>query len=573
MRKLLLLLFTICDLLLFSSPLENVPVKLTQPDGSEFFCYTSGDEFYHWLHDIQGNMIIQDSVSHYYCYRVIGTDSLIAANKVVKSHYNFVKHSNKIIQERQKNIQLYNQVENIPYKFLPNRNRAITTINNLVVFIIFSDQDDYTETIRDNISTMYIDSATNANSLKQYFWTSSYNQLKVNSYFYPIGTSTYSYQDVHPRAYYCPYSEDNPIGYTDAQRKNREDSLLVRAITSIQNQIPSNLNVDSDNDGRVDNICFIVKGGTTAWNTLLWPHKWSLIQKTYINGKRVYTYNFQLSNFTTQYGVGVLCHEFGHTLGLPDLYHGYPDSLGHTWNPIGSWDIMASNGYYPQQTSGYMKYKYLHWIDSLPVISSDGRYSLYPMSSTKQCYKVAIDGSNEYLYLEYRKKTQVYDTYVPNSGLLIYRINPSKHGNFYAVECGGKNDEIYVYRRDGNFITDGSLSLAPFCTELNSTSFGRYTNPQQFLSTAEFGNVYISDISGCDSVISFNINICPIEDITYTQQDIIPTYTKAKSITTNGSVIINADTQFKATMNILLNDGFEVTYGTTFEANVSPCGN
>jgi len=157
--------------------------------------------------------------------------------------------------------------------------------------------------------------------------------------------------------------------------------------------------------------------------------------------------------------------------------------------------------------------------------------------------------------------------------LLIYRINPSKHGNFYAVECGGKNDEIYVYRRDGNFITDGSLSLAPFCTELNSTSFGRYTNPQQFLSTAEFGNVYISDISGCDSVISFNINICPIEDITYTQQDIIPTYTKAKSITTNGSVIINADTQFKATMNILLNDGFEVTYGTTFEANVSPCGN
>ena len=57
-----------------------------------------------------------------------------------------------------------------------------------------------------------------------------------------------------------------------------------------------------DNDGYVDNICFIVKGTYTGWNDLLWPHKWSLYDRNvYINGKRVYTFNLQLEGSGSHY--------------------------------------------------------------------------------------------------------------------------------------------------------------------------------------------------------------------------------------------------------------------------------
>lgn len=555
------------------APLENIPIQITQPDGTVLFCYTSGDEFYHWLHDENGNIIVQDSISGFYCYMIEGTDSLVIASNNSLPVMRYSKYSYDINKLRHENIEFYDQIKNKPYLFAPSHTRSFTNINNIVIFITFSDQDDYVAFDINIISTMHNDSSENANSLKNYYWASSYNQLKVNSYIYPTGMTNYSYKDIYPRQYYCPFSSDNPLGYnTLYSRKLREDSLLIRAITYIQGQIPSDLNLDTDNDGKVDNICFIIKGGTTEWNTLLWPHQWSLWQNKYINGKKVYDYNIQLSDFIFSHGVGVLCHEFGHTLGLPDLYHGYADSTGYTWKPVGRWDIMSSNGYYPQQTSGYMKCTYLHWINEIPEITKSGRYKISPISYSPQCYKISIEGSNEFLYLEYRKRNLAYDSYIPESGLIIYRINPSKSGNFNATTGGGKDDKVYVYRPNGNFLSDGNLDNAPFSIALNKTKFNATTNPQEFLSDGGVGNVYISNVQESDSTISFNVKICSSEDIIYVHDSNIPTYTNGNSIMSSGNVVIENDsTFFEASDNIVLNGGFKVLEGSLFRADVIPC--
>ena len=47
------------------------------------------------------------------------------------------------------------------------------------------------------------------------------------------------------------------------------------------------------------------------------------------------------------------CHEFGHQLGLPDLYDTTPDQNGNSQG-LGAWDIMATgvwnaNGYVPAE--------------------------------------------------------------------------------------------------------------------------------------------------------------------------------------------------------------------------------
>ena len=44
--------------ILFGAYLTNISVVLVQPDNSELHCFTSGDEYYSWLHDGNGFPII-----------------------------------------------------------------------------------------------------------------------------------------------------------------------------------------------------------------------------------------------------------------------------------------------------------------------------------------------------------------------------------------------------------------------------------------------------------------------------------------------------------------------------------
>jgi hypothetical protein len=48
--------------------LRNVPLLLVQPDGTEFTCFASGDEFYNWLHDKNGYTIVRNPTTGYYVY-------------------------------------------------------------------------------------------------------------------------------------------------------------------------------------------------------------------------------------------------------------------------------------------------------------------------------------------------------------------------------------------------------------------------------------------------------------------------------------------------------------------------
>jgi len=124
-------------------------------------------------------------------------------------------------------------------------------------------------------------------------------------------------------------------------------------------------------------MVFIVRGATTAWATLLWPHRWVLYNETvYINGKRVWDYNLQVEDHLNNSGPGVLCHEMFHSLSAPDLYH-YNSA---PYVSVGPWDLMDNNHNPPQFMGAYMKYRYGGWIESIPEITECGTYTLSPLS-------------------------------------------------------------------------------------------------------------------------------------------------------------------------------------------------
>ena len=270
----------------------------------------------------------------------------------------------------------------------------------------------------------------------------------------------------------------------------------------MSSQIPSNLNVDGDGDGWVDNVCFVIKGGTDAWANLLWPHRFCLYsQYAYINGKRVYDYNFQLSDHLTTSGVGVLAHEMYHSLGAPDLYHYNSDGI----SPVGSWDLMCNNTNPPQHMGAYMKYKYGNWISAIPTLSASGTYTLNPLtSSSGQAFRInSPNSSNQYFIVEFRKKTGTFENSVPGSGMLVYRINPGVNGN-----AGGPPDEVYVYRYNGTPTANGTVTAATFSTETGRTAFNNTTNPYCFLADGTLGGLSISSIgSSAGNTISFNVSL------------------------------------------------------------------
>ena len=64
---------------LFSAYLTNISVVLIQPDNSELHCFTSGDEYYSWLHDDNGLPIIQSLLDGFYYYVERLGDKLVAS--------------------------------------------------------------------------------------------------------------------------------------------------------------------------------------------------------------------------------------------------------------------------------------------------------------------------------------------------------------------------------------------------------------------------------------------------------------------------------------------------------------
>ena len=518
--KRFILLITACFCLInaHAAYLKNVPKTLTQPDGIVLHCYASGDEFFNYLHDANGYTIMQHPQTGFYVYADKRDGQLVAtefiAGRVDPASKNLKPYNLISPQEWMARRKAWNEYDRpvVNRDGLPNHG----TLNNISIFIRFSDDEEFTNTYS-SIDNMFNDVSENAISMRSYFRAASYGAMEIPTYFYPghNGETIISYQDTYPRSYYQPYNAStNPNGYQDSDRANREFGLLQRAVNYVNANypVPSSLNIDYDNDGYVDNVCFIVRGDVGEWSSLLWPHQWSLYGKTVrINGKRVWTFNFQLADATGYFNTSVMCHEMNHSLSAPDLYHySYtgPDA-------VGIWDLMHNNTMPPQHCGAYMKMKYGHWIDDIPEITQAGTYTLNPISSatpTNVAYKIQSDDPNQYYVLEYRDNTSLFETGLPGSGLLVYRIDTRFDGNASYDPDNGVYDEVYIFRPGGSSTENGNLNNAYFSANVGRTEFSASTSAYPFFTGGNIdNNFWIYNVTNAGNIISFTYgasNVC-----------------------------------------------------------------
>ncbi|MBO4488253.1 MAG: M6 family metalloprotease domain-containing protein [Bacteroidales bacterium] len=552
MRKLIRLVI-VCCLLVSWVPLRAayfsfVPRTLTQPNGEQLHCFASGDEFYNWLHDAEGYTIIQNTETGYFVYAAKENDKLIATpwipgkdNPAAKSG---LRPWLKISQEEY--LQRRHAMLD-PAKRPVTRNKGTNKghLNNIVIFIRFADDTNFTNSFN-SVYEMFNDTIEPYNSMYTYFKQASYNQLFIKSFFYPKpnGDLILSYQDSLTRDYYVPWSPTDTNGYmTDSARRSMEFGLLARSVEYVKDMIPADLNIDYDDDGYVDNVCFVIRGDVGDWNVLLWPHRWALYgQEAYIHGKRVWDFNFQLADAGYYFSNSTLCHEMFHTLGAPDLYH-YSDSTNS--DAVGQWDLMCSNAHpYPQQMLVYMKYKYGNWIsyEDIVELTEYGRYPLRANGSDTidhLAYRVPTQNPFEFILMEYRNKSMQYD-HTPQGGIIFYRVNPLLDGN---ANYNGDDvlDEVYVFRRNNN------TSNANFNQAHNH--FNPNTNPYPCTSDGEVVNVSFGNIS------SYMLNNPPeFMEFDYLHYVGLPELEQSISVypnPANQSITINTDLVSEKTVQVL----------------------
>jgi M6 family metalloprotease-like protein len=274
----------------------------------------------------------------------------------------------------------------------------------------------------------------------------------------------------------------NRLDYTTTTNRN---TLLGEAIDLLR-----------ERDGRdalkdMDGIFYLYAGARAATQktSLFWPHRMTFVHK----GERI-SYFICPEGGDRMASISVIAHEFGHMLGLPDLYAKpeVPEAEG-----LGVWCTMATGHGQdgrPLHYSAWCK-EQIGWLKPTMIDPAvPQKLILDPIeTSSDECFKVMVkpDGS-EYLLLENRTR-KGFDRDLPGEGLLIWRV---VDGRPVLEESHG----VVGPQGPGRY-----LSSVPFPSKAN-TSFTPYTTPSSRPIKANGKPVHITNIRRLpDGRIAFQI--------------------------------------------------------------------
>jgi len=225
-----------------------------------------------------------------------------------------------------------------------------------------------------------------------------------------------------------PYTAKNKYAYygrnVDIGGGNMFDGkpyeLIVEAVNAANNSVNFK-DYDWDDDGEVDQVYVIYAGhGEASYDDAdtIWPHESELEgwtgEKTTLQGMTINTYacGNELDNADRTMGIGTICHEFSHCLGLPDVYDA---ATGES--VVGDYEIMDSGNYngdswYPAAYSAFERY-FCGWIEPKPVNGLNEVGEMEPITSSPDAYIIRpFEGSTNYWMIEKRQKAS-WDKFLP----------------------------------------------------------------------------------------------------------------------------------------------------------------
>ena len=381
-------------------------ITQTQPDGSTIQVRLHGDEFCHWYTDVNGQVVEQGADGY---FRPVSAAS----------------HQTRL-QVGRINRDIANASRRGPRKAAV----ALGQKHFLVILVQFSDlsfQQGNDQQAFSNLMNLAGYSENGATgSARDYYYENS--DQKFEPIFDVYGPVTLS----ETQAY---YGGNNSKGNDQRPREAvKEACQWLDDNTSIDFS-----QYDLDSDGEVDLVFMYYAGRGEADGggaNCIWPHQWNLsgLDANFtLDGKKINSY--ACTNEITMRngnqvlcGIGTACHEFGHAMGLPDLYDTDYEDNGEAGG-LYSYSIMCSGSYNNSGRTppflGIEERILLDWQEETAIqeITTSGSYSLSPVSNNV-AYKTLTDKDGEYFLYECRSKTG-WDAYITEPGLIVYHVDKS----------------------------------------------------------------------------------------------------------------------------------------------------
>ncbi|MEM0519353.1 M6 family metalloprotease domain-containing protein [Aequorivita flava] len=472
--------------------------EIEQPNGQIFRGRILTDDKITYLETVDGYTVMQDPADKYFKYAAQGVDGELYLSNVIVSATN-----RRTAQE----IRTLNSLNtHARYAGEPLRERIISASESripsgvsvqsvfpssgirksLLLLIDYPDQlATYTNAEFNNLSNQVGYSVNGqTGSFRDFYLAASYGNLTINT-----DVSGW-YTAANNRATYG-------VGSLVARNFLNAVPLIREAVDAAEAAGVNFADYDGDNDNNVD-VVMVIHSGRGAEESAnaddIWSHRWVLaaagLQVTY-DGKQINDYIIQAEKYgpASITNIGVMCHEFGHALGLPDLYDADGGSEG-----LGNWCLMAggtwnNNGRTPAHPSVYCKDE-MGWMTPTLLTGSGTINNMDYSQSSAEAYRLNTAVGTEYFLIENRQKF-IWDAFLPGSGICIYHIDRATGDNTNPARYRVNLEQADGLNNLNNNVNRGDTG-DPYPGSSNNTIFNCVSNPNSktYNGNESSANVY-----------------------------------------------------------------------------------
>lgn len=509
-------------------PALDVIQQLEQPDGTAFEARLWGDETGHGWETLNGYTVIKDPATKFWHYaRMDQTTKTLAAAGIVgatRPTANLHKHQ----RPNQTDFQRIHQNERSRSASRAIERASVSGTRPMPVMMInFND----TATTYDAADFEDLLFGAGNNSMKAYYEEVSY------------GAFTIAPGSAGVTGWYAAANAMSYYGQNDAYGYDQHPGQLVIETVAAADGAVDFSEYDSDGDCYVDAVVIIHQGpGEEAggFSDTIWSHRWNLNSAAYYgDGTGQYTTNdvgacgqIKVNEYVIQperlgggiQTIGVFAHEYGHVLGLPDLY-----DIDYSSNGIGDWGLMSGGawgavsrpGDSPVHLCAWSKYA-LGWIAPVSISEKLTNQMIAPASIQDDVYLFFPDNqidSQEYYLIENRQFIG-FDAGLPGTGLAIWHIDEAQatvNNRDNSQECLPSADCTDTHYRVALIQADGFSDLENgynrgdrgdlYPGTSGQTAFTATTAPNSLRYDGSSSHVSIANISETDETITATLSL------------------------------------------------------------------
>ena len=549
MKKLSFLLMALTIAIVASGePANPIPVSITQPDGTKLQLKLVGDEFYHFNTTIDGYTIVNVNGKWEYAMKSgnkLTSTGVLAHDPEVRNtqEQQFLSTTAKYLVDEQGTNNAQKARSSRDKKNHGQKDPVIdySQFRGLIILINFNDR----QFLMDNPNDFY-DKLCNTENYSGFYHNGRFQRCtgSVRDYYYDnsMGQFDPDFDIVGPVN----------LDYSCYEGNDKAREIFKASLDAVDDQVDFSL-YDADNDGEIDMVFFMVAGYSSSYSGnndgYLWPHMSYLIdwwsgwppQPYVYDGKTMGTYassceiyGWESQGTTMPNAIGTICHEFGHVLGLPDLYDTDYSNNGGESNHPGSWDVMAggSGNNYGRNPVGYSLWE--RWelgFTDTPAELTLGAQSLTAVDVSNTGYMMQSPNENEFFLFENRQPGK-WDSALPGHGLVITRVDYSNEQAWWnnEVNCNPAHNYYELLHASGN-----SASGVPFPGQNNVNYINSSSDPGLVTWAGEACQYALNNIAENNYVISFNV-VADVPPLTLIEDfDQMPTQLPANSVNVQGN--------------------------------------